>query len=230
MTVLADVTIGMWSPLPPEHDGGVLVVVAPHPDDEILGAGMTMCWWQRHGGSVVVVGCTDGEASHAGSTAIRPSQLRARRMTERQTALDRLGLDVEVARLGLADGAMATQVPELIEALGAIVPDGATVVVPWEGDDHPDHRAAAHAGAQAATERHARLWRTPIWGKVRGVRPPGLPGHHLRLTDAAREAKAFAVAAHSSQLEPLGPVPEDGPVVHPAELAAMLDGTELLLT
>ncbi len=41
--------------------------------------------------------------------------------------------------------------------------------------------------------------------------------------------KAAAAAAFTSQVLPLGPGPLDGPVLHPAELACMLDGVELIL-
>ena len=42
-------------------------------------------------------------------------------------------------------------------------------------------------------------------------------------------AKQHAVAAYRSQLEALGPDPEDGPVVHPHELDVMLTPHEQFL-
>jgi hypothetical protein len=41
--------------------------------------------------------------------------------------------------------------------------------------------------------------------------------------------KRAAVAAFASQLAPLGPDPEDGPVVRPWELAAMVQDDELVI-
>ena len=205
------------------------MVVAPHPDDEVLGAAGIMRWCQDLGTTVTVVACTDGEASHAGSDVVTPTELRRRRRLERDAALAVLGLDAAVRHLGLADGGLPGQVPRLVAALAATVGSDATLLVPWEHDDHPDHRAVAEAGATVATLLGAPLWRVPIWGKVRRDRP--YPGHvaTLALTPGYRAVKEAAAAAFGSQLVPLGPGPLDGPVVHPHELERMLDGTELLL-
>lgn len=43
-----------------------LVVVAPHPDDEVLACGALVAVHAARGGEVVFVAVTDGEASHAG--------------------------------------------------------------------------------------------------------------------------------------------------------------------
>ncbi len=52
----------------------------------------------------------------------------------------------------------------------------------------------------------------------------------LELDDVAWAAKQHAVAAYRSQLEALGPDPEDGPVVHPHEIAVLLTRREQFRT
>ena len=52
-----------------------LVVVAPHPDDEVLACGALIAMHARQGGEVLVVAVTDGEASHAEVSALRPGEL-----------------------------------------------------------------------------------------------------------------------------------------------------------
>ena len=47
-----------------------LVVVAPHPDDEVLGAGGLLQYMGRVGVEMVVVAVTDGEASHPRACAL----------------------------------------------------------------------------------------------------------------------------------------------------------------
>ena len=47
--------------------GSRLVVVAPHPDDEILGAGGLLAATARAGRDLLLVAVTDGQASHPGS-------------------------------------------------------------------------------------------------------------------------------------------------------------------
>jgi len=206
-----------------------VIVVAPHPDDEVLGIGTTMRWLTMLRISLTVVACTDGEASHQQSTAITPEELRARRNDERAAAFRVLGIDPEVRRLGLPDGALAEHRPTLQGELEALAPPGTTIVVPWEFDGHPDHRAAWEAGAGAARRRGAALWQVPIWGRVRRDRPLSVRVARLRMSPEAEAVKASAVAAFTSQISPVGPGPLDGPVLHPAELACLLDGVEVVL-
>jgi len=206
-----------------------VIVVAPHPDDEVLGMGTTMRWLTGLRISVTVVACTDGEASHRWSTAIAPEDLRARRAEERAAAFRVLDIDPEVRRLGLPDGALAEHRAALQEELEALASAGTTIVVPWEHDGHPDHRAVWEAGAGAAQRCGATLWRVPIWGKVRRDRPLSGRVARLRMNPEAEAVKASAVVAFTSQISPVGPGPRDGPVLHPAELARMLDGVEVIL-
>lgn len=220
--------LGRWTPEPPCPSPRVLVV-APHPDDEVLGLGTTMRWLTGLRISVTVVACTDGEASHRWSTAIAPESLRARRAEERAAAFRALGIDPKVRRLGLPDGDLAEHRATLQEELEALASAGTTIVVPWEHDGHPDHRAAWAAGAGAAQRRGAALWRVPIWGKVRRDRPLSGRVARLQLSREAEAVKAAAVAAFTSQISPVGPGPLDGPVLHPAELARLLNGVEQVL-
>src|ERR1700722_11526713 len=58
---------------------GPLLVVAPHPDDEILGAGGLVQSWVASGGAVTVVSVTDGEAAdpnHPQLDLVRRGELR----------------------------------------------------------------------------------------------------------------------------------------------------------
>jgi len=66
-------------------------------------------------------------------------------------------------------------------------------------------------------------------GKVRRDRPLSGRVARLRLSPEAEEVKASAAGAFTSQITPLGLGPLDGPVLHPAELACLLDGVELVM-
>jgi LmbE family N-acetylglucosaminyl deacetylase len=89
----------------PTHDEAGperIMVVAPHPDDGILGVGGTMAEAVAAGASVLVVYLTDGDANRAARRVITmnpfhiPAQYRAlgaRRQKEAVLALRRLGLD-----------------------------------------------------------------------------------------------------------------------------------------
>ena len=57
-------SFAVW-PLLGEAAGlGRVVVIAPHPDDEVLGAGATTATLALQGARVVVIAVTDGEASN----------------------------------------------------------------------------------------------------------------------------------------------------------------------
>jgi hypothetical protein len=181
---------------PPLPDGR-LVVIAPHPDDEVLAAGGLMRWTAHHRRDVVVVAVTDGEASHARSRRVTPEALRARRARERCEAFARLGVpEVAVHRLGEPDQGCAARVADIAAAIRAIVEPSDVVVA-------------------------------PSWARVHGTAGP--PTTTLELDEVSWLAKQHAVTAYRSQLEALGPDPEDGPVVHPHELDLMLTRHEQFL-
>lgn len=220
----------MWSGRPPEAQEQV-VVVAPHPDDEVISCAALMVWLSSLGHRLAIVAVTDGEASHASSTRIDPDDLRERRARERAAALQVLELEVPVHRLGLPDGAVHDHERRLSHALEEQIGPDTTVVAPWRRDGHPDHEAAGRSALVATRRTGAHLWEVPIWAKVRSGSPLSSRGlvSSLVLPDDMRRRKAEAVACFASQLRALGPEAVDGPVVHPHELDAMLDGREDVL-
>lgn len=205
-----------------------LVVVAPHPDDEVLGAGGLMRMAGAAGCPVEVVAVTDGEASHARSQRITPSRLRTVRAAERRRALAALGVRAPVARLGLPDAGGPALEAEVAERLGAHLGPDAVVLAPWRHDGHPDHEAVGRAVAAVAAATGALLGEVEVWAKVRPPAAPPPGAVRVVLAGDHRAAKVRAARCFTSQVEALGPEPEDGPVVHPGELAALLDGTEVV--
>jgi LmbE family N-acetylglucosaminyl deacetylase len=188
------------------EDHGPCVVVAPHPDDETLGAGGLVGALGAAGRAVRVVAVTDGEASH-------PDQpgLACRRRREQQRALRLLGWRVAIDRLGLADGRVADEVDVLEAALRDRVAGASLLVAPWRGDGHPDHDAAGRAAAAVAAEAGIRLLSYPVWlwqwADEEAV--AGLALRRLDLPPSLRRSKAQAVACFRSQTEDGG----DGPVL-----------------
>ncbi len=206
-----------------------LVVVSPHPDDEVLAAGGVMRWYADHGRDVVVVAVTDGEASHAASSRITPSELRTRRHGERAEAMCRLGIDdFELVRLGQPDRGCAADVAAIAAAIVPLLRPDDVVIGPSAADRHPDHVAVATALRRAAGKAVDVVHEAPTWALVHGVAPP--PTWCFELDESAWTAKRHAAAAYRSQLVALGPDRGDGPVVHPGELAAMLQPIERFLT
>ena len=82
-----------------------LLVVAPHPDDEVIGCGGLIAQTLARGGEVTVCVVSDGRASHPGSRAYPPEKLVAKRRSESRGALAHLGVESDrVHFLDLPDG------------------------------------------------------------------------------------------------------------------------------
>ena len=155
--------------------GDDLLVLAPHPDDEVIGAAGLMGWFASLGRPIEILAVTDGERSHARSERITPDDLRRRRALERTAAIEVLGLTPEVSRLGLPDGQVAAFQDALTVAIADRAGPTTTVIAPWRHDGHPDHDAVGRAAWTAAECTGATLWEIPIWAKVARHRPARSP-------------------------------------------------------
>jgi LmbE family N-acetylglucosaminyl deacetylase len=193
-----------------------LVVVAPHPDDEVLACGGLIAQHAQSGGRTLVVAVSDGEASHHGSASARsPLQLGALRRGESAEGLRRLGAhDATVLRLGVPDGQLAAHLGTIERSLARELRASDVVVVTWRLDGHPDHEAAGRAAADACRAAGCRLLEAPVW--MWHWAAPGdarVPWHRmaaLALDPATLRLKRHALAAHATQHEMrdarLGPV------------------------
>lgn len=213
----------------PELDlsgAGRPLVVAPHPDDEVLGVGGLLALLAplaplAPGGAVDVVAVTDGEGSHPGSSAVRPDTLRRVRPAETARALAELGLGgpagAVVHRLRHPDGAVDEAA--LAAALRGLLAPGQWCLATWRGDGHPDHEATGRAAAAACAAAGARLLEFPVWAWHWAVpgdeRLPWSSAYRIRLPERVRAAKSAAIGAYRSQIEALGPADADAPVLPP---------------
>jgi len=195
-----------------------LVVVAPHPDDEVIGAGGLMMAATRLGRSVEIVAVTDGEGSHPRSETHSPSRLVDRRQAEVAEAMRRLGCaGATRTRLGLPDSGVAAHERALTEQLTAVVDPRTLCVAPWEADGHPDHDACGRAASAACALRRAPLVRYLVWTwhwAVPGdALVPWSRGRSVSLTRSEQARKRWAVGAFRSQIRPLSPGPGDETVL-----------------
>ena len=151
--------------------GARLVVVAPHPDDEILPCGGLLHLLAQRAAldpdaaAPLVVAVTDGEGSHPGSDDWPQAHLRQVRPAETAAALAALGLTgPPIMRLGIPDGGVSGAEDSLARRLASIIRPGDVVLTTWRHDGHPDHEATARACARACHERGAQLLEAPVWG------------------------------------------------------------------
>ncbi|MEE4546603.1 PIG-L family deacetylase [Streptomyces sp. V4-01] len=211
---------------------GRVVVVAAHPDDEVLGVGGAIARLRADGVAVTVVSVTDGEKSHAASSAAATGRLAAVRSRELRDALGELG-GADVVRLMVPDTAVAAHEDEVAEALLALLPGAALCLAPWTADVHADHEAAGRAAAAAAAGAGVPYAQYPVWmwhwATPGDARVPWESAARVRLPEPVMAAKRAAVACFTSQTEPLGPDPADAAILPPGELAHHLRPVETVL-
>lgn len=138
-----------WEPLLPASwtVRGTLLVVAPHPDDEVLGCGGVVAAHRDAGAAVHVALVTDGGLGNVGA-ASNPTYV-AERKAEARRAVESLG-GAQHHFLDHADGSLKdNEAP--IDDIAALVKQvaPATVLIPSPYEVHPDHRAACLLAARA---------------------------------------------------------------------------------
>jgi LmbE family N-acetylglucosaminyl deacetylase len=192
------------------------LIVAPHPDDETLGAGGMIAKLRLQNVPVTVVAVSDGENAYAGSQGLGKV-----REQEQSEALARLGVHQQnVHRLSLPDRELAYWEGSLEQSLSALVSPRMHIVAPWLRDFHPDHEACGRAAERVVRKYGLKLTFYLFWTWHRGVPGmlDGLSLVSLRLTEEERRIKLFALEAHVSQFEHPGCAPILSPeLLRPAE-------------
>jgi LmbE family N-acetylglucosaminyl deacetylase len=203
------------------------VIVAAHPDDEVLGAGGLISMLAASRARLRLVAVTDGERSHQGHGS--PAALARRRTAETGVALRALGAQAaEVVRLGLPDSGLADREAKLTAALAPLVTDFDLCLAPWDRDLHPDHEAAGRAARKAAT---GAFYSFPVWmwhwASPADPRVPWDRALRVPLAPRTVSRKRAAITCFASQTEDRGH--GLGPVLTPGMIAHFTRTVEVLL-
>jgi LmbE family N-acetylglucosaminyl deacetylase len=194
------------------------VVVAAHPDDEVLGAGGLISLLAASRARLRLIAVTDGERSHRGHAS--PAVLARRRTAETTDALRALGArTAEVIRLRLPDSGLAGHEVELTAALAPLVRGFDLCLAPWDGDLHPDHeavgRAAHRAGPRILYYYPVWMWH---WASPADPRVPWDRALRIPLPPRTAARKRAAITCFASQTTDrghgLGPVLTPGVIAH----------------
>ena len=181
-----------WSP-----EEGALLVVAPHPDDEILGAGGLIRTWAMRGAEVSVLSVSDGEGAEPTRHGL--GTIRREELTE---ALRKLcPTHVSVTRLGLPDGRIAHHVNRLRNAILSLARGKLTLIAPYELDRHPDHAAVGSVCLEFARSQQLPLARYSIWARQAAEHLREARWGKFLLDDEALRAKTRALGCFRTQLE-----------------------------
>jgi LmbE family N-acetylglucosaminyl deacetylase len=190
-----------------------ILLIAPHPDDEVLGAGALLAAAQARGVEVILAAVTDGENAYPDNRGLADL-----RREEQTAAMRALGITpANIHRFGLTDSAVTASIDTLVDLLLPLVTPGTHILAPWTGDFHPDHEACGQAAREIADRTGAALTWYFFWTWHRGT-PETLRGLDLRIFPASEAfvaAKLKALACHHSQLHR-----DTGDPILPSELLA----------
>jgi LmbE family N-acetylglucosaminyl deacetylase len=188
---------------------GTCLVLAPHPDDESLGCGGLIAACCADGRPPTVAILTDGGASHPGSRAVPPEQLRLIRAREAHQAVAHLGLASErLVFCGYADAQAPRSGPDFDDAVRVLCglcshdPNCKAILAPWQHDPHHDHEAASLIAAAVAAECGIRHVAYPVWGWLlppEQMVPADRSGGWRLDIEPFLAAKRRAIQAHKSQ-------------------------------
>jgi LmbE family N-acetylglucosaminyl deacetylase len=184
-----------------------VVIVAPHPDDEVIGCGGLIARLVAAGHTPHVVFMTGGEGSHKGCCDTdAPTIISARRALTRKS-LSLLGLPEDhIHELNFPDGQISEAHPEMTslkKLLAQLHPD--CVFVPHWGEGWPDHvRTAQIVQQQLSAEVHLyeycvwmwyyNVWRHLDWNNA----------FRLKMTEEEYTKKMRAMDAYILPLAPCG--------------------------
>jgi LmbE family N-acetylglucosaminyl deacetylase len=182
-------------------------LVAPHPDDEILGCGGLMQRLDALGYPVLLFAVTNGTASHPGSARYSPEQLNRIRPAETLHALQQLQLKQHIPRieLDIQDGEVSLQRELLKQRLRSHLQPDDVLLTTFLHDGHPDHEVSAQVTRQLADERQLTFIQVLIWAwhwAVPGdTRIDWTAARQFKLTEEELAAKYRAVQCFKSQIE-----------------------------
>jgi LmbE family N-acetylglucosaminyl deacetylase len=168
-----------------------VLVIAPHPDDESIGCGGTICLHTGRGDRVAVTFMTSGELGLKDLPREEAWRVRER---EAAAAAEVLGVSV-LEFLRCPDWYMGEAIEEAAGRLAPVVereaPD--VVYVPHAAEWHPDHRACLPALRAALGGRRPTLLAYEVW-------TPLAEWDHVENVDPVMARKLRAVRAYRSQV------------------------------
>ena len=184
-----------------------VVIIAPHPDDEILGCAGLIQQLDGLNRKVALIAVTNGTQSHPESSIYSPEQLETLRPQESLDAIKVLGLGQQVQRIALdiQDGNITLQQDKLYELLAAHIQPNDILVCTFAKDGHPDHEATGNTVQRFADAQQLPCYQVLIWAwhwaSPNDRRIPWQQAFKLSLTSQELALKQQAIHCFKSQTE-----------------------------
>lgn len=177
-----------------------VLIVAPHPDDEVIGAGGFLAKMSREGYFVTVLYVTRGVYPFASTSQPAVERMAAARNAVRHLC-GRASFLIEEMReedqkLGSATVAkIADRITQMIVAQKPWL-----VLSPYEGDVNRDHRVVSEACRVAAWPQQCSLWEYPVWSSTERSAAGWTPNVFVPLSEEDVQRKRSALWAYENEL------------------------------
>lgn len=188
----------------PKHSR--VVILAPHPDDEILGCGGLLQKLSKLQRNIVLIAVTNGTKSHPDSTLYTEDHLNQIRPAESKAALEVLDIqNIQRIALNLKDGAIAISHAEFYAKLEQLLEPNDILVTTYEKDGHPDHEHSAYVVSQICKKYQLKYYQVLIWtwhwAAPNNAQIEWEQAYRLDLDSNELEMKHRAIQCFKSQLE-----------------------------
>lgn len=183
-----------------------LVIIAPHPDDEVFGCGALIARLVAEGYAPHVIVLTGGGGSHRSCCSSSESDIISARRKLTHFAMANLGVpDSQVHEFNFTDGHISEGNPDEKKKLEALLseinPD--VILVPHHGEGWPDHLAARQLGIDLAVG--AEIYEYCVWMWYYCQKNLDWKNAYvLKMTEAEHKKKLDAINIYHSALAPCG--------------------------
>lgn len=180
-----------------------VLVIAPHPDDEVLGVGGTIASYAANGADVIVAIVTKGQPDLFDQALVEQTRDEARTAHRILGVRETRFLDFPAARLDVLEHYRLNEA--IKRTVDEIKPE--TVFIPFNGDLHKDHRevfisalvALRPPSAPSVSEIFCYETLSETYWGAPGLEPDFVPDMFFDITDHL-ETKLTAMKAYGSQL------------------------------